>query len=129
LLQEAKYIQDKQFLDYLLARAKPLTGTPHYMWWFPNKIQVIIELLFTKKTLEGDVPGLLSLIMFAGLESNKEEYFKNQIVQHQYLSQTANKPRAKKWIYELQQNLSDLLFGITLDDVSQMSLMSTTFHS
>jgi hypothetical protein len=99
------------------------------MWWFPNKIQVIIELLFTKKSLEGDVPGLLSLIMFAGLESNEEEYFKNQIIQHQYLSQTATKPRAKNRIYESQQNLSDLLFGITLDDVSQMSLMSTTFHS
>jgi hypothetical protein len=99
------------------------------MWWFPNKIQVIIELLFTKKSLEGDVPGLLPLITFAGLESNKEEYSKSQIIRHQYLSQTATKPRAKNRIYESQQNLSDLLFGITLDDVSQMSLMSTTFHS
>jgi hypothetical protein len=27
--------------------------------------------------------------MFAGLELNKEEYSKNQIIQHQYLSQTA----------------------------------------
>jgi hypothetical protein len=92
-------------------------------------MQVIIELLFTKTSLEGDVPGLLSLIMFAGLESNEEEYFKNQIIQHQYLSQTTTKPKAKNWIYESQQNLSDLLFGITLDDVSQMLLMSTTFHS
>jgi hypothetical protein len=130
LLQEAKYMQDKQFLDYLLARAKPLTGTSHYMWLFPNKIQVIIELLFTKKSLQGDVPDLLSLIMFAGLESNEEEYFKNQIIQHrQYVSQTATKPKKRNQIYESQQNLSDLLFGITLDDVSHMSLMSTTFHS
>jgi hypothetical protein len=92
LLQEGKYRQDKQFLDYLLARAKPLTGTSHWMWWFPNQIQGIIELLFTKKPMEGDVPRLLSLIMFAGLESNEEEYFKNQIIQHQYLSQTATTP-------------------------------------
>jgi hypothetical protein len=80
--------------------------------------------------LEGDVPGLLSLIIFAGgLESNEVEYFKNQIIQDQYLSQTATKPKAKNRIYELQQNLSDFFFGITLDDVSQMSLMSKTFHS
>jgi hypothetical protein len=58
-LQEGKYIvKDEQFLDSLLARAKPLTGTSHYMRWFPNQIQVI-ELLFTKKPMEGDVPGLL----------------------------------------------------------------------
>jgi hypothetical protein len=75
------------------------------------------------------VPGLLSLIMFVGLESNEEEYFKNQIIQHQYLSHTATKPKERNRIYESQQNLSDLLFGITLDDVSQMALMSTTFHS
>jgi hypothetical protein len=62
LLQEAKYIQDKQILDYLLARAKPLTGMSHYMWWFLNKIQVIIELLLTKTSLKEDnVTGLLSL--------------------------------------------------------------------
>jgi hypothetical protein len=67
--------------------------------------------------------------MFAGLESNKEEYFKNQIIQHQYLSQIATKPKEEIQIYESRQNLSDLLFGITLDDVSQMLLMSTTFHS
>jgi hypothetical protein len=106
-----------------------LTGTSHYMWWFPNQIQAIIELLFRKKTQEGDVPGLLSLIMFAGLELNEEEYFKNQIIQHQYLSRTASTSKSTNWFYESQQNLSDLLFGITLDDVSQMSLMRRTFHS
>jgi hypothetical protein len=97
------------------------------MWWFPNQIQVIIELLFIKKPMEGDVPGLLSLIMFAGLGSNEEEYYKNQIIQHQYVSQTATTPKGKNWIYESQQNLSDLLFGITLDDVSEISLMRTIF--
>jgi hypothetical protein len=82
------------------------------MWWFSNKIQVIIELLFTKKSLQDSVPGLLSLI----------KYSKNQIIQHQYLSQTATKRKARNRIYESQQNLLDLLFGITLDDISQMSL-------
>ena len=124
-----KYIQDTQFLDYLLDRTKPLTGKSHYMWWFPNQIQRIIELLFREKSQQGDLPGLLSLIMFAGLEPIEEEYFKNQIIKHQYLTRTASTSKVKNHFYESQQNLSDLLFGITLDDVSQMSLMRTTFHS
>jgi hypothetical protein len=66
------------------------------MWWFPNQIQIFIELLLKKKPMEGDMPGLLSLIMFAGLESKEEEYFENQIMQHQYLSQTAFTPKGKK---------------------------------
>jgi hypothetical protein len=45
----------------------------------PNQIQVIIELFSKKKPLEGDVPGLLSLIMFAGrLGPNKEAYSKTK---------------------------------------------------
>jgi hypothetical protein len=125
LSEEEKYRQDKQFLDFLFARAKALTGTSYYMWWFPNEIQVIIDLLFKSKPLDGDVPGLLSLIMFAGLGPNKESYFKNQIIQHQYLCQTATTPKGSNQFYESQHNLSDLLFGITVDDVSEMSLMLT----
>lgn len=94
------------------------------MWWFPPKIQRIIEILFKNKPVEEDVPGLLSLIMFAGIgfSYDEEVHFKKQVIETLYLSDTTND------FYESQQNLSDLLFGITVDDVSTISSMQTLFH-
>jgi hypothetical protein len=66
---------------------------------------------------------------FGACIANTEAYFKNQIIQHQYVSQTTTTPKESNPIYESQQTFLDLLFGITVDDVSEMSLMRTTFSS
>jgi hypothetical protein len=81
------------------------------MWWFPIKIQVIIEILFKNKPVDEDMSGLLSLIMFAGISPNEDVYFKDQIIDALYLSDSLNE------FYKWQQNLSYLLFGIRVDDV------------
>jgi hypothetical protein len=81
------------------------------------------------KPEEEDKQGLLSLIIFAGLAAGKEEYFKSQIIQHQYLSQTATTAKGLNWIYELQHNLSDLLFETTVNDVSEKKLLNCTKSS
>jgi hypothetical protein len=90
LSHEAKYRQDKQFRDHLLSWEQLLTTYLQYIWWFSHQTRVKFELLFKNKPEEGDLPGLLLLIMFAGLAAGKEEYFKSQIIQHQYLSLKRN---------------------------------------
>jgi hypothetical protein len=111
-------------MQYLIARSYNLSGTSLDMWWFPPEIQRIIEILFKNKPVEEDVPGLLSMIMFAGIgfSYDKEVHFKKQVIETLYLSDTTND------FYESQQKLSDLLFGITVDDVSSISSMQTLFH-
>jgi hypothetical protein len=112
-------------MKYLIARSRNLSGTSLYMWWFPPEIQIIIEILFKNKPVEEDVPGLLSMIMFAGIgfSYDEEVHFKKQVIETLYLlSDTTNN------FYESQHNLSELLFGITVDDVSSISSMQTLFH-
>jgi hypothetical protein len=52
---------------------------------------------------------------------------KNQTIQNQYLSQTASTSGESNRFYDSEQNISVLLFGITLDDVSEMCIILITF--
>ena len=106
--------QDTSFLLDLLANVTQSTKFSFYMWWFPNDIQRVLEHLFNNKPPEQDVAGLLSLIAFAGIEEHEKAYFKDEIIKKHYRT----KELTKNLFFEAQQNLSDLLFGTTLDDVS-----------
>ncbi len=119
LLPKSRKKQDLFLMDELLRKSKKLTGFSHLMWWFPSEIQPVIELLFKNKPLDQDVSGLLTLIMFAGIGSNEDVYFRDEIVASVFLSAPKN-----PW-YDSQQNLSSFLFGITLDDVRKLSMIRT----
>ena len=117
-----KYKQDMAFLTDLLKKARVLDKHSLYMWWFPNDIQVEIEPLLSRKPMDLDMAGLLGLITFAGIDLNETEdtYFNNQMIQKAFLPK---EPIDKfNLLFESQQNLATLLFGITLDKVRKTSL-------
>jgi hypothetical protein len=125
-----KFAQDVIVFTALYEKAKPLSGSSLFMWWFPHQIQLVIELLFKGKPLDEDVGGLLSLIMFACVGSDEDEYFKKNIISSLFLSKphSLSKLHTNIWI-ESQQNLSVLLFGITVDDVSKLSKSLSRYQS
>ena len=106
------------FLRHILFLAKPLTTYSLFLWWFPPEIQQVIELLMQNKPLEHDMGGLLGVIMFAGLAGDKKDFAMTQIVEKIFLQKKG--AYTPNLINESQQNLSALLFGITLDDVRKL---------
>jgi hypothetical protein len=106
VLPKQKYRQDISFMKFLTVRAETLCATYLYMGPFPPEIQVTIEIWFKNKPVNEDVSGLLSFIMmFAGIGTNEDLYFKNQIIDTFHLSDTMTR------CYKTQQNLSDLLLS------------------
>jgi hypothetical protein len=73
LSDDNKFQQDVTFLKELDKNLESLTGFSLYMWWFPTKLQEVLEMLMFRKPLDGDVGGLLSLIMFAGLDFDDDK--------------------------------------------------------
>jgi hypothetical protein len=67
LSDDNEFQQDVAFLKELGKKSESLTGFSLYMWWFPTELQEVLEMLMFRKRLDGDVGGLLSLIMFAGM--------------------------------------------------------------
>jgi hypothetical protein len=55
------------------------------MWWFPTKIQEVLEMLMSRKPLDADVGGLLSLIMFTGINFDDDNFFEMQVIQKAFL--------------------------------------------
>jgi hypothetical protein len=100
--------EDMSFLKLLHEKAEALTEHSFYSYWFPQKIQVDIELLLSQKRGHKDVAGMLALIMFAGINFDKEELFQSGIIEKTFEDDEFR---------ECLQNLSSLLFGITVDDV------------
>jgi hypothetical protein len=116
------------FLRCVLEKAKGLTGYSQYMWWFPRKMQVIFERLFAGKPLESDVGGLLGLIMFAGIEEEESGTGNLNIaamIEKAYLPR--NKKNISNLLFDSQQNMSALMFGITVDNVSKQCCTLRTF--
>jgi hypothetical protein len=105
------------FLRHILAEAEVLTGSSVFNWWFPTEIQKIIEPLLQRKTLTLDVAGILGVIMFAGLDFEDEEFFLTQIIEKAFEERVKHNE-----LFESQQNLSTLLFGITVDNVSKIPM-------
>ncbi len=106
------------FLRHILFLARPLTAHSLFLWWFPPEIQQVIELLMAQnKPLEHDMGGLLGAIMFAGLAADKTDFAITQIVEKMYIQKLGY---ASNLLKDSQQNLSALLFGITLDDVRKL---------
>jgi hypothetical protein len=109
-------------MRHLLQKANALTEFSIFTWWFPMEIQQIFERLFANKTIENDVAAILSVIMFAGFGFEEEEnsFFENVSINNLF-STTSN------FVFDSQQNLAGLLFGITIDDVSNFAI--TLIHS
>jgi hypothetical protein len=122
LLDDNKFQQDVTFLKELGKKSESLTGFSLYMWSFPTELQEVLEMLMFRKPLDGDVGGLLSLIMFAGLDFDDDNFFEMQVIQKAFLPKT--KEGANNLLFESQQNLSVLLFGLTVDDVRKTLLVS-----
>ena len=107
------------FLRHICFLARPLTAYSLFLWWFPPEIQQVIELLMAQnKPLEHDMEGLLGVIMFAGLAGDKTDFAMTQIVKKIFLQKKG--AYTPNLINDSQQNLSALLFGITLDDVRKL---------
>jgi hypothetical protein len=91
LLDDDKFQQDVTFLKELGKKSESLTGYSLYMWWFPTKIQEVLEMLMSRKPLDADVGGLLSLIMFAGIDFDDDDFFKMQVIQKVFLPKLTSK--------------------------------------
>ena len=118
LTDERKLETDVAFLHHMSRISKELNKTSLYWWWFPRDVQVVMERLFQMKPLEGDVGGLLGVIMFAGFDFTEDDYFvkmANKLYRHDSSSP----------LFEGVQNLAVLLFGSTIDDVSKTSKIET----
>jgi hypothetical protein len=122
LSDDNKFQQDVTFLKELGNKSVSLTRFSLYMWWFPTELQEVLEMLMFRKPLDGDVGELLSLIMFAGLDFDDDNFFEMQVIQNTFLPKT--KEGANNLLFESQQNLSVLLFGLTVDDVRKTLLIS-----
>jgi hypothetical protein len=85
-----KYRQDTRFMKFLSATAASLKTTSLYLYWFPIKIQVLIEGLFKNSNGDKDLSGLLSLIMLAGISLDEDICFKDQIIGSFYLLTSTN---------------------------------------
>jgi hypothetical protein len=122
LSDEDKFQQDVKFLKELVKKSESLTGFSLYMWWFPTELQEVLEMLMFRKPLDGDVGMLLSLIMFAGIDFDEDIFFEMQVIQKAFLPKT--KDGANSLLFESQQNLSVLLFGLTVNNVRKTLLVS-----
>jgi hypothetical protein len=82
LLDDDKFQRDVTFSKELGKKSESLTGYSLYMWWFPTKIQEVLEMLMSQKPLDAAVGGLLSLIMFAGIGFDDGDFFEMQVIQN-----------------------------------------------
>jgi hypothetical protein len=99
-----------------------LSNFPFIMELFPYDIWKAGSQLCVQKPVDKDLDGLLSLIMLAGVESGESENFRTHII-----AKGIGKTNFKL-LCECQQNLSVLLLGVTLDDVSQTCCWSHFFR-
>jgi hypothetical protein len=76
------------FLKELGKKSESLTGYSLDMWWFPTKIQEVLEMLMYRNPLDADVGRLLSLIMFAGIDFDDDIFFEMQVIQKAFLPKT-----------------------------------------
>jgi hypothetical protein len=111
---EEKMEQDVQFLTWMVHQYPELKKTSFLFWWFPRDIQVVIERLFQDKLLEFDTSALIGAIMIAGFEFDEDDYAA-LVIDRMYRSKKTN------GISKGAQNLSSLIFGITMTDVSRNS--------
>ena len=107
------YEQDKSFLSHISVHGFDLSKFPFIMELFPYDIRKVGSQLCIQKPIDKDLNGLLSLIMFAGVESEYSESFRSHTI-----ARGIGKDNFKL-LCECQQNLSVFLLCVTLDDVSR----------
>ncbi len=99
-----KFEQDLLVVRNLRVKHNPQSRHSLYMWWFPNEIQVLIEPLMSQKPSDTDVSGLLSLILFAGIDLSEktDDFFQDQIIEKVFL--TTGKEKNNKNLFYLNLN-------------------------
>jgi hypothetical protein len=124
-----KFEEDLSFVRNLHFQYNPLSRHSLYMWWFPNEIQVLIEPLMSHKPSDMDVPGLLSLILFAGIDLSEktDDFFQETVIEKVFLITGNEMNNENLFLFESQQNLASLLFGITVDKVCKDSFGLSNF--
>ena len=94
----------------------------------------------SRKPVEKDLGGLLALIMFAGIDFNEKDdsFFQTEVIDKVFRMEEKVKKVKKKvktkvqvqdvpppnFLFDSQQNLLVLLFGITFDAVRKTNLIS-----
>ena len=114
------------FLRHIIKKSRKLTGSSLYLSWFPPDIKEVIERLLPSDVCDFDISGLLSLVAIAGIDLNDDEFFKTQLIGKGYLG--LDPKDNSNMFFDSQQNLSMLLFGITMDDVRKTLFRSTYAH-
>jgi hypothetical protein len=110
-----KYFHDMVFMDYCgKFTINLLTETSLLMRWFPNELQDHMELLCLEKPLDMDLGGLMTLMMFAGIGSQEHKYLKHQMCKDMFSEADSN------LITDSHQNFAAFIFGITMDNISEM---------
>ena len=114
-------------------KAAQLSKFSLYQWWFPTEIQEVIETLMSRKPVEKDLGGLLALIMFTGIDLNEEDelFFQTEMIDKMFrreakvkkVTTTVQEPLPPNFLFDSQQKLLVLLFGITFDDVRKTDLI------
>jgi hypothetical protein len=106
---DGKRNQAISYLNDCANKSGELSGKSFYTKWLPDFQKDIVERLFLNKPIETDLGGLLGLIMFGGIDADE-----THIIPNVYPNPP---PKPSNCLYDSQQNLSALLFGITYDNV------------
>ena len=113
LTNEEQVDRDMMYLKYLSSNGYELTRRSMFMRWFPNDLRELFEFSAQRKPIGKDFDGILSLISLAGIEFGDYLYFIKM--------RTEGYDKDGKIITkESQRNLSFLLFGTVVDDVSEV---------
>jgi hypothetical protein len=126
LSPEEKLDQDMSFMRHLLHMGNELTQHSIMNWWFPTEMQKRFERLFSNKPIEHDLSGILGVIMFAGIgfEDHENDFFENKVIKELF----APAKTILNVFFDSQQNIAGLLFGITVDDVSNKVFATMYFR-
>ena len=109
-------------MQHIFEQSTLLTESSILMNWFPNQIRNVIELHCTSKRADKDLGGLLGLLMFAGIDFEDKEFFTHEMIMKSLKPEPAE---VFKWFVDSHHNLATFLFGITMDDVSEMHWAQT----
>jgi hypothetical protein len=114
---------DRKFLQYVINSAGKLNKTDLIPSLFPGNVQAIISDRLgssDEQPTGNEVSGLVAAVMFAGPDlEDKKKLFMEEVVKKLYHHENNQ-------FYSTQRDLSRFLFGISVDDVSNLLVLRTT---
>ena len=108
---QERYEYDQLFVKECEKDAKSLNNTPLYEKMLPSDIEDVASRLLSSRKPQTDIGGLIGLILIGGVEEDEIASWLN----HAFSVDTKN------LLFECEQNISVLIFGITFDDVSTLA--------